>query len=556
MWIWCGYCFTGVLLNIEMIIAKRDDATDKDGNSRMLSKWSIIAENYSSPSTLAISLQPSMKSLAATIVALAAALAVARDVDLDARQAASSGSATTPSSASTSPTSISGGTAISTAVSTATAVTSAAGASSSLGTGSSIATTSTVATTSISVSLKSENPTAIPLASIIAGQFTTATVTLAETPIAGAQPSISGAPPLPNLDGFAPSKYPALDIKAPTDSDQVNQWKQEVADSGVDIPDIAPTVLGGCPANAQAATDSSRCWWTCGGCTRDSDITTCPDKNTWGLTYDDGPSLQTPQLLDYLEEQDLQATFFVVGSRVVSFPHILQQEYMSGHQIAVHTWSHPSLTTLTNDEIIAELGWSRQAIQDVLGVTPSTMRPPYGDIDDRVRAISVAMGMTPVMWTRISSTQTFDTDDFNIQNGLTSAGQVLQNWEYILGNASKIDTGFIVLEHDLYQQSVEIATGYILPDAIAQNYTIVPVVTCLNKPMEDAYVSTNDNSTNPPAESGSAVTLSSGAPGSVQATGEAGGGGNSTGQSNSAYTNHVGTILSILSCIGPLVFFL
>lgn len=96
---------------------------------------------------------------------------------------------------------------------------------------------------------------------------------------------------------------------------------------------------------------------------------------------DDGPSLQTPQLLDYLEEQDLQATFFVVGSRVVSFPHILQQEYMSGHQIAVHTWSHPSLTTLTNDEIIAELGWSRQAIQDVLGVAPSAMRPPYGDIE-------------------------------------------------------------------------------------------------------------------------------------------------------------------------------
>jgi hypothetical protein len=37
------------------------------------------------------------------------------------------------------------------------------------------------------------------------------------------------------------------------------------------------------------------------------------------------------------------------------------------------------------------------------------MRPPYGDIDDRVRAISLAMGLTPVMWTRISPMATFDT---------------------------------------------------------------------------------------------------------------------------------------------------
>jgi peptidoglycan/xylan/chitin deacetylase (PgdA/CDA1 family) len=40
----------------------------------------------------------------------------------------------------------------------------------------------------------------------------------------------------------------------------------------------------------------------------------------------------------------------------------------------VHTWSHPSLTTLTNEEIIAELGWSKKIISDVLGVTPNMMR--------------------------------------------------------------------------------------------------------------------------------------------------------------------------------------
>jgi peptidoglycan/xylan/chitin deacetylase (PgdA/CDA1 family) len=82
-----------------------------------------------------------------------------------------------------------------------------------------------------------------------------------------------------------------------------------------------------------------------------------------------------------LDEQQLSATFFVVGSRGVQFPHTLQEEYMKGHQIAVHTWSHPPLTTLTNDEIIAELGWTKKIIKDVTGVTPNMMRPPFGDIE-------------------------------------------------------------------------------------------------------------------------------------------------------------------------------
>jgi len=72
---------------------------------------------------------------------------------------------------------------------------------------------------------------------------------------------------------------------------------------------------------------------------------------------------------------------FVVGSRVLSRPTLLQYEYILGHQIGVHTWSHPTLTNLTNEEIIAELGWSKKIIRDVLGVTPAVMRPPYGDVE-------------------------------------------------------------------------------------------------------------------------------------------------------------------------------
>jgi hypothetical protein len=143
---------------------------------------------------------------------------------------------------------------------------------------------------------------------------------------------------------------------------------------------IYPFFSGTCPPGITSATDTT-CWWTCTGCTRSTDITACPDKNTWGLTYDDGPGYYTPNLLDFLGQESLHATFFTVGSRCLEFPQTLQAEYMAGHQIAVHTWSHPELTTLSNEQVIAELGWSRKIIKDVLGVTPTMMRPPYGDIE-------------------------------------------------------------------------------------------------------------------------------------------------------------------------------
>ncbi|KDQ54795.1 carbohydrate esterase family 4 protein [Jaapia argillacea MUCL 33604] len=410
----------------------------------------------------------------------------------------------------------------------------AAASGASVASGSSVATTATPLATA-SYSLMSTNPTAIPLSQIISGAPAQPTHPLDTTYAAGSIPSaVTGGPALPNPSALVISSYPALDKQPATDSPQVLQWIQDVQKSGVAIPNIAPTVAGGCAANAAAVADTSRCWWTCGGCTRNTDITTCPDPLTWGLTYDDGPSLYTPDLIDYLDSVNIKSTFFVVGSRALSYPATLQAEYMGGHQIAVHTWSHPSLTTLTNEQIIAELGWSKKIIKDVLGVTPNMMRPPYGDIDDRVRAISIAMGLTPVMWTRIAPYATFDTNDFNIAGGLVSPSQVLANWEAILGNATTMNHGFIVLEHDLFQQSVDIATGYILPDAQAHKFKIEPVISCLNLPMSDAYVETNNNKTNPPLISGSgAVTLSSGAPGSAQATGGAGNN-NANGTSHSS----------------------
>ncbi|KAI0359074.1 hypothetical protein OH77DRAFT_1575567 [Trametes cingulata] len=384
---------------------------------------------------------------------------------------------------------------------------------------------------SLTFTLASTNPSAVPLSEIASGVSSEPTVAATTTFASGTTPTyLPNAPPLPNAATLAPASYPTLDKTPPTDSPEVQQWIQDVKNSGIQIPDITPTNPGGCPNNTEAAADQSRCWWTCGGCKGDDDIEECPDKMTWGLTYDDGPALHTGKLLNYLDTVNLKATFFVVGSRAISYPALLQQEYMAQHQIAVHTWSHPPMTTLTNEQVIAELGWSKKIIKDVLGVTPTYWRPPYGDVDNRVRAIAKAMGLQTSIWTRISPTATFDTGDFDIAGGLTSSTQVLNNWQSIIGNATTIDHGFIVLEHDLFQQSVDIATGYILPDALAHQpaFNIMPIVQCLKKPLQDAYLETNDNSSNPIGMSttGSGSSSASGAhpgssTGSASATGNA-----------------------------------
>jgi peptidoglycan/xylan/chitin deacetylase (PgdA/CDA1 family) len=326
----------------------------------------------------------------------------------------------------------------------------------------------------------------------------TATVTSTYKP--GAKPTYSGAIPLPTTFVFSPTEWPAQDKTPDTSSEEVKGWLTEL--DGFNIPTFAPTVDGSCANDTAATADAAnRGWWTCGGYTRPTDIFACPDKNTWGVSFDDGPAPYTQNLLNYLSKKNVQATFFVVGSRVIERPLILIEEYMSGHEICVHTWSHKHLTALTNEQIVAELGWTREAIRRVLGVTPTCMRPPYGDIDDRVRGISLAMGLVPMIWTRSPTGAQFDTNDWKVAGGLANGTDSWESFQQIMGNASMIDTGFIVLQHDLYEITVDLAIGYTLNAALTHNppFNLEPIGKCASIPTANLYAETNTNKTFPPA---------------------------------------------------------
>jgi hypothetical protein len=236
---------------------------------------------------------------------------------------------------------------------------------------------------------------------------------------------------------------------------------------------------------------------------------------------------------------------------------MLQSEYMAGHQIAVHTWSHTALTTLTNEEIVAELGWSKKVIKDTIGVTPLYMRPPYGDIDDRVRGICEKMGLTPIIWTNGNGVE-FDTDDWKIPAGVATGPSSLSRFNEILEQAAQIDTGFIVLEHDLYQEAVDLAVGYVLPAAIksinaSSPYTLKSIADCLGAGVANSYAETTTNktaltgTTAVPGASGTATIGGGAVSGTASASG---GGGSSSNNTSGASSLRVGVVQGLVALGG------
>ncbi|KAG0198574.1 chitin deacetylase [Mortierella sp. GBA30] len=276
---------------------------------------------------------------------------------------------------------------------------------------------------------------------------------------------------------FVPTAFPPVNEVPPINSPEVQGWLKDL--NFADVPKL-PIHTGNppaCPALAQIPAD--QCWWTCQTCPAD-DIETCPTPGNWGLTFDDGPTPNTPTLLQTLKANNMKATFFVMGSNVVRNADILKQEVADGHHLASHTWSHHPLTTLTNEQIVAEMKWTEKAVSDITGLRMKYMRPPYGDIDNRVRAVMKKLGYIVVDWT----SDAYDSKDFDLnatpqdmvklEAAVTKLSTTLKTY-----GANPGAKGIITLEHDLYPITVEFAKR-LLPVAAEAKLKVMTVAQCLN----------------------------------------------------------------------------
>jgi peptidoglycan/xylan/chitin deacetylase (PgdA/CDA1 family) len=231
-----------------------------------------------------------------------------------------------------------------------------------------------------------------------------------------------------------------------------------------------------------------------------------PIIETLGLTYDDGPNCSHNAFYDFLQQQKLKASMFYIGSNVYDWPYQAQRGVKDGHHIAVHTWSHPMITTFDNQNALAELYYATKMIKYVTGLTPLYWRPPLGDVDDRIRWIASQLNLTAIMWN-------LDTDDWAAGTTVT-VQQVEQNYQNFItmgSNGSFANSGNIVLSHELNDLTMSFAENYI-PQMKQAYKNVVDVATCMN--ITNPYV---ENSVTFPvfaSASGSTSSVAAGSSGS------------------------------------------
>lgn len=178
-------------------------------------------------------------------------------------------------------------------------------------------------------------------------------------------------------------------------------------------------------------------------------------------TFDDGPTDATPALLDFFKSSGQISSFFVIGTQVLAFPDTLRAEHQAGHFIGSHTWNHPYLPSLSNEDVAAQLQWASWAINVTAGIVPRYFRPPYGGLDDRVRAIALKLGLMPVVWAH-------DTNDWRMIEENRTENQTLADVQSWISTSS---TG-VILEHD--RAAITVNTGMKIHQMVGQQRLAAP----------------------------------------------------------------------------------
>lgn len=123
------------------------------------------------------------------------------------------------------------------------------------------------------------------------------------------------------------------------------------------------------------------------------------DRRVIALTYDDGPNPPyTDRILRVLEQEQVHATFFLVGRAVKAYPATVRREVRDGDAVGNHTWDHSDLIMLDALHIRETLERTNEAIAQTTGTQTQIMRPPFGVRDWQVLAQARRLGFTPVMW--------------------------------------------------------------------------------------------------------------------------------------------------------------
>ena len=177
-------------------------------------------------------------------------------------------------------------------------------------------------------------------------------------------------------------------------------------------------------------------------------------QKTIALTFDDGPSSFTDRLLDCLEANNAKATFFMVGKEILSFPDEVKRMKALGCELGNHTYDHTALATLSASDINSQISRVDQELVNLTGQGATVVRPPYGSVNDTVKA---TVGTPMILWS-------IDTLDWKTQDVQATVEEVMNN----------VQDGSIILMHDIYSTSVD-AAEILIPQLIEDGYQLVTV---------------------------------------------------------------------------------
>ena len=199
----------------------------------------------------------------------------------------------------------------------------------------------------------------------------------------------------------------------------------------------------------------------------------CKKDKCIALTYDDGPSEHTPQLLKTMAKYDAKATFFLIGPSASEYPEVVEDLVDQGMEIANHTTNHKVLSQISSAQVKTELSDTQKRIHKITGEYPTLMRPPYAARSNSVDKIAGKQGLSVVTW---------DTSPIDWEN--ESAKKVA---DIVIREASRNQ---IVLMHDTHKWTVD-AAPRIYKELSKQGYTFVTVSEVIGKPKPGKLYPTN-----------------------------------------------------------------
>lgn len=122
------------------------------------------------------------------------------------------------------------------------------------------------------------------------------------------------------------------------------------------------------------------------------------------LTFDDGPHEKyTREILQILKQNNIKATFFVVGENAERYPDIIQTMHVDGNVVANHTYSHAFLTNLSDDGVETELHRASSVVYRIINEYPMLFRPPYGACSIKSSKTVCGLGFQTVVWSNMTN---------------------------------------------------------------------------------------------------------------------------------------------------------